>query len=146
VLDEALKVKPSLRKPKPGNQNWAAFAGGPFGNLGLVFGADKRLRVEAYLDNADAALVKRLYEEFAADAEAWQAKVGVPVKWERLDNRRASRIAAYHDAFDLADEAARAAAVQWGVATTTAFLTTLEPALRSRAQQLKVSSGQPPAA
>jgi hypothetical protein len=144
VLDGALQVRPSLRKPKPQNQNWVAFAGGPFGNFNLVFGGDRRLRVEAYLDNVDKALVKELFDEFNAKADEWEAKVGVPLEWDRLDGRRASRIAAYRAAFDLDDEVARLAALQWAATTTTAFLKTLEPALRSRAQQLKALSAQSP--
>lgn len=140
VLDEALKARPALRKPKPQNQNWAAFASGPFGNLGLVFGQDRRLRVEAYLDNVDGELVKTLFDQFAAAAEDWQSKIGVPLTWERLDSKRASRIAAYRDAFELTDDAARGLALQWAAATTRKFLEVLEPELRAKALQLRQSS------
>lgn len=137
VLDKVLQDKPSLRKPKPQNHSWMAFAGGPYGNLGLCFGRDWDLRVEAYLDNVDGALVDELFDEFHAKADEWASAVGVPLEWERLEGRRASRIAAYREAVDLDDEAARSAAVQWAATTTAAFLKTLEPALRSRAHRLK---------
>jgi hypothetical protein len=142
VLDKVLQDTPSLRKPKPQNQSWIAFAAGPYGNLGLCFGRDWRLRVEAYLDNRDGALVDKLFDEFHAKADEWEAAVGVPLEWERLDGRRASRIAAYHEPVDLDDEAARSAAVQWAATTTAPFLKTLAPALRSRAQQLKALAAQ----
>jgi hypothetical protein len=69
-------------------------------------------------------LVKRLFDEFHADALAWEATVAA------LSN------------FD--DELAQSAAVQWAATTTAAFLTALEPALLSRAPQLRAHSLQPP--
>src|SRR3954469_16147397 len=39
---------------------------------------------------------KALFDELHVQASAWEVRVGCPLSWERLDDKRASRVAAYH--------------------------------------------------
>ncbi|UOY01652.1 DUF4268 domain-containing protein [Blastococcus sp. PRF04-17] len=98
---------------------------------------DGRLRVEAYLDSGNGEVNKALFDELQADAAAWEAKVGHPLSWERLDDKRASRIAAYRPAGDLADDGARAALKAWAVPTVLAMYDAMNDLLRSRARELR---------
>lgn len=71
--------------------------GGPaVAHLGFSFALRNRFRVELYIDNGDADANKRLFNSLQAQREAIEAEVGLVLSWERLDDRRASRVAAYH--------------------------------------------------
>lgn len=123
--------------PARGNVNWMAYAAGPWGNWALVAANDGRLRVEAYLDSGDAGLNKTLFDELHADASSWEAKLGYPLSWERLDDKRASRLAAYHPVGDLADDTERAQLRDWAVETVLALYDGMNELLRARARELR---------
>jgi hypothetical protein len=137
ILSEVIATRPGIRLPSRTNANWMSFASGPWGNWALVTGADSRLRVEAYLDSGDATVNKALFDELQAEATAWEQKVGRPLTWERLDDKRASRLAAYHPPLDLADDAQRAPLRAWAVGTVIAMFDALNDVLRTRARQLR---------
>lgn len=137
VLGGVTRVRPGIRLPKAGNLNWQAFASGPFGNWALVFGADGRLRVEAYLDSGDQRVNKQLFDELASASESWRSRTGLALEWERLDERRASRIAVYHPAFGLDDPEARREAREWAVKATVAMYDALNETMRARARQIR---------
>ncbi|TFV64618.1 UNVERIFIED_ORG: DUF4268 domain-containing protein [Bacillus sp. AZ43] len=137
VLTDVVAQRPGIRLPTRGTLNWLAFAAGPWGNWALVVANDGRLRIEAYLDSGNGDVNKALFDELHADAAAWETKVGYPLSWERLDDKRASRIAAYRPAGDLADDDARAALKAWAVPTVLAMYDAMNELLRSRARELR---------
>ena len=53
-----------------------------------------RLRVEAHIETNDANLNKTLFDELQAEPNKWQGLVGYELTWERVDDKRASRIPA----------------------------------------------------
>lgn len=122
--------------PTRGRDNWISFASGPFGYWAVSVASDGRLRLEAYLDTGDKALNKRLFDEFASSANEWESAVGIELVWERLDDKRASRIAAYHPLI-LDDEVAREAARGWAVSALLKMFKALNDQLRSRAKALR---------
>jgi hypothetical protein len=67
------------------------------------FSRQKRLRIELYLDTGDKDETKRLFEQLFARKVEIERIVGEPLEWERLDNRRASRVAIYTKAQILMD-------------------------------------------
>ena len=70
---------------------------------------------------------------------SWEQKVGVgPFSWERLDDKRASRIAVYHPV-DLEDEIDRAASVAWATHTVIAMHDVLNTPLRTAATRIKAA-------
>lgn len=83
-----------LRAAPPAN--WVSFASGV---TGLIYGANfpqgDRVRVELYIDRGDADLNKRIFDALFADKARIEAEFGAPLSWERLDERRASRVAVY---------------------------------------------------
>ena len=137
VLTEVVAKRPGIRMPARSNVNWMAYAAGPWGNWALVAANDGRLRVEAYLDSGDAGLNKTLFDELHADASSWEAKLGYPLSWERLDDKRASRLAAYHPIGDLADDTERAQLRDWAVKTVLALYDGMNELLRARARELR---------
>ena len=74
----------------------------PIGWLALSFARGARLRVDAYIDTGDQARNKAIFDQMFAERAALEAGVGAALSWERLDHRRASRIALYRTV-DLSD-------------------------------------------
>ena len=115
--------------------NWLSFAAGPWGNWGLVLAND--LRIEAYIDSGHQGVNKALFDELQAEAGAWQARIGHPLGWERLDEKRASRIAAYQPVGDLSDDGEREQLRAWAVTTVLAMYDGMNQVLRTRARELR---------
>jgi hypothetical protein len=91
------------------------------------------LRVDAYIDTYNRDVNNALFDEFAADAASWQTKLGLELSWERLDDKRASRIATYRPV-DLDDPVDRDVARQWAVDALVAMYNTLNTPLRAAAE------------
>jgi hypothetical protein len=79
-------------------QNWYTFAAGP-GLQGVVYGASfaqgGQARTEIYIDRGDAAVNIQLFDELASEKEPLEGEFGEQLSWERLDERRACRVAVY---------------------------------------------------
>jgi len=133
LLDELRKTdKMPVRDLSPDGVSWIVvhalpLRGGQNGLFGFSFTRDQRLRVELYLDLGDQAQTKQAFDTLAAQKTMLEAKTG-PISWERLDNRRASRIAQYHQG-QITDEANQPALCRWAVETMIKFYGALvEPA------------------
>lgn len=76
----------------PGTSNWvsagAGISGIDFSYVILMNNA----RIELYIDRGDAKQNKRIFDQLLARKEQIEAEFGGALHWERLDNRRASRI------------------------------------------------------
>lgn len=82
------------RKGQP--QSWYYFSAG-YGQrvqYGANFAGGGRARVEVYIDNTDMDWNKRLFDNLSNQMTAIELELGGQLDWERLDNRRACRIAA----------------------------------------------------
>jgi hypothetical protein len=55
------------------------------------------VRTEIYIDFGDAATNKTLFDRLHTRSEELETALGETLTWERLDERRASRIAAYRE-------------------------------------------------
>jgi CBS domain-containing protein len=74
------------------------------GWIGSSFAKGRRFRVETYLRTGSPTRTKALFDALHADKAAIEAEIGMPLEWERLDHREASRIARYWDVTIEADE------------------------------------------
>ena len=79
-------------------QSWYTFSSGHRGIVyGHSFAQGGRVRTEVYLDSGDAERNKRLFDLLKGEQIAIESECGESLEWERLDERRASRIAVYRD-------------------------------------------------
>ena len=93
-----------LREASPDGLNWILIAripntGQQIGFLGFSFARHGRLRVEFYIDSGDKEMNKNLFDELSAHKSEIQTELaGIPgsLEWERIDDKRASRIALYY--------------------------------------------------
>lgn len=82
-------------------QSWFIFSAGRTGfGLGWSFTGDRRFRCELYINTADRDANKSFFDALHSMREQIEAQLGQSASWERMDNRRASRIALYHDVPD----------------------------------------------
>ncbi len=83
------------RKAQP--QNWYTFSSEDSNVFvyGCSFAQHRRVRAEIYIDSEDADKNKRLFDALHAQKQTLESGMGSALEWERLDNRRASRIALY---------------------------------------------------
>lgn len=138
VLSAFTSTHPSVRMPARSTGNWVSFASGPFGYWALSAAEQSRLRVEAYLDTGDQADNKHLFDILASEAERWEQAIGEELSWERLDSRRASRIAAYRP-LELEMGPAREATLQWATQTLSRMFDVLNADLRTRAAEIRTA-------
>jgi len=121
-----------IRETNPDGASWIVLQtiprGGPsFGSFVFSFSRDKRLRVELYLDLLDREQTKTAFEKLYAQKEQFEQQVG-EIEWERLDKRRASRLALYKNG-QVTDQRKHMELRKWAVEAMIKFYHTLvEPA------------------
>lgn len=135
VLGEVVSQRPSIRQPARSRANWLSFASGPFGYWAISVIATGHIRIEAYLDCGDRERNKRLLDTMESESSRWNEAVGDSLSFERMENRRASRIALYRDV-DLTTED-RSSSVQWASTALVAMFDAMNADLRSRATGLR---------
>jgi len=127
-----------LRNVSPQGQNWLVLASLDKSRPELAmiiasFARRKRLRIELYLDGGDKDENKQRFEQLLARKTEIEQTAGEPMEWERMDNRRACRIAVYTKAQILTD-ADSPILLEWAAKRATHFYQAFEPEfLSSRA-------------
>jgi hypothetical protein len=136
MFDSVAIRRPGFRIPKFGYENWVGFAAGPFGFYDVAFTANGAVRAGVYLDMQERTATKRLFDDLFAERLAVETAVGRVLSWERLDDRRASRIVDYRRVRDLDDPQERLALADWAAETVVKLMEALDDRLRSTAQVL----------
>lgn len=86
----------------------------------------RRFRVELYIDALDQNKTKRIFDQIYQHKDMLESVLG-DVSWERIDDKRASRIAQYCPG-DIGDDATALASLRdWAAAKMIAFYEALEP-------------------
>ncbi|MFT4691965.1 MAG: hypothetical protein ACI9OD_004192 [Limisphaerales bacterium] len=98
LLDE-LREKHSFTTARKGQpQNWYSFSSG---NKSFVYGhsfaAGNRVRAEIYIDCGDADENKGYFDRLHDHHNSIESEFGETLEWERLDSKRACRVALYRD-------------------------------------------------
>jgi hypothetical protein len=112
-------------------QNWYTFSSGTAGFGYSASFSHQGLRVELYIDRGDRNATKAAFDKLHLDREAIEASFGSPLSWERLESRRASRVAAYRDVTIDASEEALDEARRWAVNGLLRFKQVFGPRLAS---------------
>ncbi|HLY12986.1 MAG TPA: DUF4268 domain-containing protein [Candidatus Limnocylindrales bacterium] len=110
--------------------NWLQFASGRPG-FGFVWSManGRRLRVELYIDTGSTS--KMYFDALLADRESIEHDLGQPVTWERLDNRRACRLAIYRDVAEPPPFEENQELLIWAVETMAHWTAVLRPRIRA---------------
>jgi hypothetical protein len=61
----------------------------------IAFGQGGRLRTELYIDSGDGDRNDKIFDHLLAHRDPFEAAFGRPVEWDRIEGRRASRVADY---------------------------------------------------
>jgi hypothetical protein len=136
MFDSVAFRRPGFRIPKFGYENWVGFAAGPFGFYDVAFTANGAVRAGVYLDMQERTATKRLFDDLFAERLAIETAVGRILSWERLDDRRASRIVDYREVRDLDSPQERRELADWAAETVVKLMEALDDRLRSTAQVL----------
>jgi hypothetical protein len=74
-------------------QSWYSFSSGVSGtHINAVFAGNETARVELYIDLGDSEANKSLFDWLRGQKDSIEKACGFSLEWERLDERRASRI------------------------------------------------------
>jgi Domain of unknown function (DUF4268) len=136
MFDSVAIRRPGFRIPKFGYENWVGFAAGPFGFYDVAFTANGAVRAGIYLDMQERTSTKRLFDDLFAERLAVETAVGRILSWERLDDRRASRIVDYREIRDLDSREERRVVADWAAETVVKLMEALDDRLRSTAALL----------
>jgi Domain of unknown function (DUF4268) len=136
MFDSVAIRRPGFRIPKFGYENWVGFSAGPFGFYDVAFTANGAVRAGIYLDMQERTSTKRLFDDLFAERLAVETAVGRILSWERLDDRRASRIVDYREVRDLGSREERRVVADWAAETVVKLMEALDDRLRSTAAVL----------
>jgi hypothetical protein len=99
IIDE-LRDKHKFTNARVGQpQNWYSFASeqSKVYKYGTSFAMNDRVRTEIYIDMGDQNKNKEVFDKLFNDKDLIEKEFGNQLTWERLDDKRASRIAVYID-------------------------------------------------
>ncbi len=136
MFESVARRRPGFRVPKFGYENWVGFAAGPFGFYDVAFTANGAVRAGIYLDMQERSATKRLFDDLYSERMAIETAVGRILSWERLDDRRASRIVDYREVRNLPDLSEQRVAAEWAAETVVVLMEALDTRLRTTAQIL----------
>jgi len=96
------------------------------GSIGFAFAIGRRARVDCYIDTGDAIRNKRIFDSLHSRKHSIEAAFERSLTWERLDEKRASRIAVYRTGSISSSMDELAELRTWGVETLIKFHPILE--------------------
>ncbi|MCK8072216.1 MULTISPECIES: DUF4268 domain-containing protein [Vibrio] len=105
-LIDSLRTEHRFTSAKAGQpQNWYAFASGISGvNYGANFCQGNKVRTELYIDFGTSEQNEECLQHLKESQSEIEVEFGIPLSWEPIDGKRASRIAIYREGSITADE------------------------------------------
>lgn len=129
LLDELRKKADfPIRNVSPDGTSWMVMQtvprnGPSYGSFSFSFSRDRRLRVELYLDLLDKEKTKLAFDQLFSCKDQYESALG-NIEWERLDSKRASRLALYKEGH-INNESTHGELRAWAVETMIKFYKTL---------------------
>jgi len=112
----------------------------------FAFSRGKRFRVELYIDTGDQEKNKLIFDRLRANRDEIHETIGEPLSWERLSEKRASRIAWYRSGAITDDEETLEQVRAWAVdAMVRLYGALAEPAVQALDAAEKTESYEKPA-
>ncbi|MBI5558777.1 MAG: DUF4268 domain-containing protein [Deltaproteobacteria bacterium] len=112
-------------------QNWYSFSSGVSGiTFGAVFVQGSKARTELYIDVGEGDKNKALFDWLYDQREEIHSKLGKELEWERLDDKRASRLAVYRDGAIQSNEEELKQIKAWHIENLVNFKKVLTPLLK----------------
>ena len=110
-------------------QNWYTFASenSKVYTYSTSFAKGGRVRVEVYIDTGDKARNEQVFDCLLARKQEMEAALNFELTWERLDSRRACRIAVYRDGEIDADSETLADIKSWTIQNLLRFKAVFAP-------------------
>ena len=129
LIDELRTVHKFTNARAGQPQNWYTFASenSKFYKFSAVFAQGDRVRVETYIDCGDKLRNEAIFDYLVARKLEVENAFGQPLAWERLNNRRACRIAIYRDGSVDAESELLADIQKWCVANLLKMRQTFPP-------------------
>lgn len=96
--------------------------------LNFSFARKSRFRIELYIDTGDQSHNKRIFDALYKYKAEIEAKLGESLNWERLNNRRTSRVAMYHEKASITNPSEELAKLQdWAAKMMAQFYWAIMP-------------------
>ena len=132
AIVEFKKQRPGVTSAsRVGPHNWFGMSSGRSGlQLNWSFTL-QGLRTELYIDTGDGQRNKALFDELYARREQLEPALGPGVSWERLDDRRASRVGVYHKVPDTPPVDENQDLITWAVTTMVRWSDALRPIVKT---------------
>lgn len=130
-LIDALRTKNFTNAQKGQPQNWYSFASGIQGIIySNSFAQGGRVRAEIYIDRGDSKLNKDLFDKLLESKDDLEKEFGETLEWERLDSKRASRIAIYRSGSIEEDEKSIEDIKDWSIEKLLKFKKVFAPKIK----------------
>jgi hypothetical protein len=122
-----------LAPANPLGTNWLLLTSFPESGQRLIlsFAHRQRLRLEFYIDTGDGDENNRIFNALLERRALIEASMGRVLEWERLENRRASRIALYTEGSINGEPMKIESLVEWAVDNAVNFYRAIEGQLQN---------------
>lgn len=137
LLDELRNVHRFTNARAAQPQNWYTFASdnSKFYKYSTAFAQTGRVRVEIYIDSGDKARNEAAFDHLYAQKDEINAAYGQELEWDKLDSKRACRIAIYRDGDIDAESEVLVEIRKWVVANLLRMKQVLPPFLEAAIAQ-----------
>lgn len=132
LLEGLKSTRPGVTQTqKAALENWLWFSAGASGfYFGWTLPKEPVLRVELYIDRGDRQKNKQAFDTLLEQRESIEGQIGESLNWDRLDNRRASRISKASPFQITAPPEDHERIKSWGVGMVLKFIDAFQPRLR----------------
>jgi Domain of unknown function (DUF4268) len=132
LLDELRNVHKFTNAKAAQPQNWYTFASenSKIYKYSTAFAQGGRVRVEIYIDSGEKAKNEAIFDALFAQKDAINAAYGAELEWDKLETKRACRIAVYRDGDIDAESEALVDIKKWVVANLLKMRLVLPPFLQ----------------